>query len=285
MPMVLPKLKFNNLKLVYPPGRAGAPATLAVDLVGDQTASVNSIEIKPAEFTILLGPSGCGKSSLLRMIAGLVAPTSGQVLMDGAPINTPGKERGMVFQQYTTFPWLTVEQNVSFGLSLSKRGLPQKHKDVKKILELVGLQDSLKKYPKELSGGMKQRVAIARTLVNSPDILLMDEPFGALDPETRFKMQQLLLNIEEELRTTIVFVTHDVREAAYLGDTIYISTPRPCFLKYRIEHPYSKEKVNREQARIKHQREFLDLQMKIENMMHGMIEDGPTNKRISNNCP
>ena len=279
-----PKIELIGLRLCYP-NAAGAPSeegvqdpSLAVDLSGSGEAP--PIRIFPGEFTILLGPSGCGKSSLLRVIAGLVEPSEGEVLKDGKPVTGPGKDRGMVFQSYTTFPWLTVEENVLFGLELNrphgkserKRISREQHEKVHEIISLVDLASALHKFPRELSGGMKQRVAIARALVNDPDVLLMDEPFGALDPHIRLRMQALMLEVERKLHTTIVFVTHDAREAVFLGDTIYISTLQPCFLKYRIEHPFRKEEIPREKASERYPNDFLRFQREVEDRMQFLIE-------------
>ena len=265
------KLQLKGLQLQYPPAAHEDSALLAVDLKAGNAGEYANLQIAPTEFTVLLGPSGCGKSSLLRMIAGLVQPTSGEILMDGKQVVAPGPDRGMVFQQYTTFPWLTVEQNVSFGLNL-RGSADEQQALISETLDLVGLSDSRKKYPRELSGGMKQRVAIARTLVNQPDVLLMDEPFGALDPETRFRMQKLMLDIEKRLKTTIIFVTHDVREAVYLADTIYISTPRPCYLKYKLSHPFSKDRIDREEALYRYKSDFNSFHAEVEALMQGMVE-------------
>jgi len=281
---VPPKIELIGLRLYYPssvhaPQEEGMhDPSLAVDLKG--TADGPPIRILPGEFTVLLGPSGCGKSSLLRLIAGLVEPTEGQVLKDGKPVTGPGRDRGMVFQSYTTFPWLTVEENVLFGLELASsegrgdrlRIDREQHEKVREIIALVGLASALHKYPRELSGGMKQRVAIARALVNDPDVLLMDEPFGALDPHIRLRMQALMLEVERTLHTTIVFVTHDAREAVFLGDTIYISTLQPCFLKYRIEHPFRKTDILRDKASERYPNDFLRFQREVEDRMQYLIE-------------
>jgi NitT/TauT family transport system ATP-binding protein len=277
------KLELIDLRLRYPFSERYAPDVdadpgLAVDLRGADNAP--PIHIAPAEFTVLLGPSGCGKSSLLQMIAGLIKPTEGEVRKDGRPVTSPGRDRGMVFQSYTSFPWLTVEQNVLFGLKLGptqekerKNGIKQEQREkVREVIDLVKLSDALRKYPRELSGGMKQRVAIARALANDPDILLMDEPFGALDPHIRVKMQELMLEIERRLKTTIIFVTHDAREAVFLGDTIYISTTRPCFLKYRIANPFIKEEISREKARDRYPKDFLSFQREVEERLQYLIE-------------
>ncbi len=273
-----PKLELIDLRLRYPTSRhleveGHADPGLAVDLKG--TGDAPPIHIASGEFTIILGPSGCGKSSLLQMIAGLIAPAEGMVLKDGVPVTKPGRDRGMVFQSYTSFPWLTVEDNVLFGLRLrgsNGHSKKEKREKVREIVDLVGLSDALHKYPKELSGGMKQRVAIARALANDPDVLLMDEPFGALDPHIRIKMQELMLAIERRLNTTIVFVTHDAREAVFLGDTIHISTIRPCFLKYRFAHPFVKEDIPREKARERYSKDFLSFQREVEDRMQDLIE-------------
>ncbi len=277
----IPKLQLNEVKLSYTnSSNTNKKETKVVDLVGETGSNSHPISIAPAEFTVLLGPSGCGKSSLLRMLAGLIKPDSGQILKNGNPITGPSKDCGMVFQRYTAFPWLNVTENIQFGIELNPKISKENMKDeVERVLELVGLTEASKKYPKELSGGMKQRVAIARTLINKPDIILMDEPFGALDPHVRVKLQDLLLEIEEQLRTTIVFVTHDVREAVYLGDTIYVSTLLPCFLKYRFHHPFIKEKIPRKQAKEENKKDFIQFQNEIEDTLNQVIEhpDRPRN--------
>lgn len=192
-------------------------------------------DVYEGEFVTILGPSGCGKSTILRVVAGLVEPSSGQVLMDGREIKSPGVDRGMVFQSYTLFPWLTVQKNIEFGLELKSVNKKEREEIARHYLKLIGLDGFENVYPVNLSGGMKQRVAIARALANNPEILLMDEPFGALDAQTRTIMQELLLNIWEETHKTIMFVTHDVEEAIFLGDTIYIMTARPGRIKERIK--------------------------------------------------
>ncbi len=282
---VTPKLELVNVRLNY--AAAGQVEsdlqTLtheAVNLEGSHGAP--PIRIYPGEFTVLLGPSGCGKSSLLRMVAGLITPSSGAILKDGRPVTGPGNDRVMVFQAYTSFPWLTVEENLLFALDLESNGgdsqnaARSKRDRAKEMLEFVDLADSAHKFPRELSGGMKQRVAIARALVCNPDILLMDEPFGALDPHIRVKMQELMLRIGQAVKTTVIFVTHDAREAVFLGDVIYISTVRPCFLKYRILHPFDKTKIDREKARDRYSGEFLRFQREVEDRMQFLIEHPET---------
>ncbi|MFC0211286.1 ABC transporter ATP-binding protein [Paenibacillus chartarius] len=186
-----------------------------------------SFEVYDNQFVSFVGPSGCGKSTLLRMIAGLDEPTSGELEMHGKPIEGPGADRGMVFQAYTLFPWLTVRENIEFGLTLKKVPLFEKRAIADRFMELVGLAKFAKAYPKELSGGMKQRVAIARALASNPEVLLMDEPFGALDPQTKEAMQRLLLTIWEQEKTTIVFITHDIEEAVFLSQKVYVMDPNP----------------------------------------------------------
>jgi NitT/TauT family transport system ATP-binding protein len=194
-----------------------------------------NLEIKEGEFICFIGPSGCGKTTLLRIIAGLEKPTTGQVLLDGQEINGPGPERGMVFQEYSLFPWKTVIGNVGFGLELKKVPITERYDRSRGYLQMVGLEKFEERYPHELSGGMKQRVAIARALVNDPRALLMDEPFGALDAQTRNIMQSELLRIWQEEKKTVAFVTHSVDEAIYLGDRIVIMSARPGRIKAIIK--------------------------------------------------
>ncbi|QGP93581.1 Aliphatic sulfonates import ATP-binding protein SsuB [Neomoorella glycerini] len=218
-----------------------------------------SLEVQEGEFVTILGPSGCGKSTLLRIIAGLAEASSGQVYKDGRLIQEPGPDRGMVFQSYTLFPWLTVRQNIEFGLTLKGIDAARRREIVDHYLNIIGLAAFADAFPKSLSGGMKQRVAIARALANDPDILLMDEPFGALDAQTRLVMQELLLKVWEETRKTILFVTHDVEEAIFLGDTVYVMTARPGRLKARIPVPLSRPRS----FEIKNSRVFLELKTRI----------------------
>ena len=192
-------------------------------------------EPNKGEFRVFLGPSGCGKSTILNIVAGLYKPTSGEALLHGRPIAGPGPDRGMVFQGYSSYPWLTVLENVAFGLQL--RGVPQAERTrvARTWVEKVGLKGSEHKYPKQLSGGMRQRVAIARTLAVKPQIILMDEPFGALDVQTRLGMQNLINELWEELLGTILFVTHDIAEAVYLADKIHILSAGPGSLVDEVE--------------------------------------------------
>ena len=186
-----------------------------------------NLEVKEGEFVMIVGPSGCGKTTLINILGGLNTATSGEVLLDGKPVQGPGADRGMVFQGYSLFPWLTVQKNVEFGLKMKKMPKAQRAEQAKKFIDLVGLTGFENALPKQLSGGMKQRVAIARTLANEPEILLMDEPFGALDAQTRVVMQELLADISKKTKTTILFITHDIDEAVLLGDRIYVMSRRP----------------------------------------------------------
>ena len=190
-----------------------------------------SLEIPHGQFVCLLGPSGCGKSTLLNAIAGFAPPTSGRVLADGVPVAGPGPERGMVFQEYALFPWMTVEQNVGFGLEIKGMARAQIAARVGELLKLLSLEDFAKRYPKDLSGGMRQRVAIARVLALDSPIMLMDEPFGALDALTRRNLQDELLRLWAELKKTVIFVTHSIEEAIYLAYRIVAMTYRPGTIK------------------------------------------------------
>jgi ABC-type nitrate/sulfonate/bicarbonate transport system ATPase subunit len=201
-------------------------------------------EIQPGEFISLIGPSGCGKSTFLRLVAGLIKPDEGSFTLDGVPISGAGYERGLVFQDPTLFPWLTIYENVAFGLKI--RGLyKEKKDDVKEFIKLVGLEGFEKAYPHQLSGGMAQRAALARALVNHPKVLLLDEPFGALDAFTRMNMQDELIKIWQERGTTTIMVTHDVDEAIYLSDKIFVMTPRPAkiesIIKVEIGRPRERD--------------------------------------------
>jgi NitT/TauT family transport system ATP-binding protein len=194
-----------------------------------------SLEVRPREFLALLGPSGCGKSTLLYLIGGFLPTKTGSILLDGAPITGPGPDRGIVFQHFALFPWKTVRANVLYGLE--KKGLPReaREKRAQSFIDLVGLTGFEDSYPSQLSGGMKQRTAIARTLAIDPKILLMDEPFGALDAQTRHLMQTELLDLWRRSPKTVIFVTHDVQEAVYLADRVAVMTARPGRIKTIVD--------------------------------------------------
>lgn len=202
-----------------------------------------SVDIKDHEFVSLLGPSGCGKSTLLKIISGLIEPDSGEISIDGANVRKPGRDRGMVFQEYALFPWMTVEKNISIGMELKKHKKEEVAKKVAWAIELVGLKGFEKNYPHELSGGMKQRVAIARVLVMDSKILLMDEPFGALDAFTRMNLQDDLIGLWQKHKFTTVFVTHDVDEAVYLSDKIVVMTASPGEVKKVINVDISRPRI------------------------------------------
>ncbi|MCD2179580.1 ABC transporter ATP-binding protein [Rhizobium sp. C1] len=201
------------------------------------------LEIRPGEFVCLLGPSGCGKSTLLNAIAGFSLPTSGTLEVSGQPVTAPGPDRGMVFQEYALFPWMTVEANIAFGLDIRGTGKEEKARIVDDLLDMLGLKEFRHRFPKDLSGGMRQRVAIARVLALDPPIMLMDEPFGALDALTRRSLQDELLRIWRSVGKTIVFVTHSIEEAVYLGSRVVILTYRPGTIKrdVTIDLPYPRD--------------------------------------------
>lgn len=218
-----------------------------------------NLQLHPREFVCLVGASGCGKSTLLNIIAGLVQPSAGQVLVDGQPVPGPGADRGMVFQGYTLYPWLTVAQNVAFGLELRKLPRTQRRERVSYYLNVVGLTAFANAYPKQLSGGMKQRVAIARALANEPEVLLMDEPFGALDAQTKEQMQQFLLNLWEQTHTTVLMITHDVEEAIFLSQRVYVMGSRPGRLKLEIPVALPEHR----ELDIKLSSEFVDIKRQV----------------------
>ena len=222
------KLVIDGVGRTFPGVRGGAP-TVAVQ--------PTSLSVEDNDFITILGPSGCGKSTLLRIVAGLDTPTTGCVLLDGAPVAGPGADRGMVFQSYTLFPWLTVRQNIAFGLR--EKGMPEAQSEeiVAHYLDRTGLAAFAHHYPKMLSGGMQQRTAIARALANDPKILLLDEPFGALDNQTRGLMQELLLGIWEAEKKTVLFVTHDIEEAIFVAGRVVVMSARPGRIKADVPVP------------------------------------------------
>jgi NitT/TauT family transport system ATP-binding protein len=196
-----------------------------------------TLDVRPGEFLALVGPSGCGKSTLLDLLGGLTAPTSGRILLDGQPIAGPARDRGIVFQQYALFPWRTAAQNVEFGLDIAGLKARQRREIARHYLDLVGLTAFADRYPHELSGGMKQRVAIARSLAYDPEVLLMDEPFAALDAQTRETLQGELLRIWRATGKTIIFITHGIDEAVVLGQRVAVMTSRPGRIKHVVEIP------------------------------------------------
>jgi sulfonate transport system ATP-binding protein len=196
-----------------------------------------SIHVDPGEFVSIIGPSGCGKSTLLNAVAGFLKPTRGDVAVDGDPVARPSADRGMVFQQYSLFPWKTVRENVEFGLKMKGMERSKRETSARTLLGLAGLLAFENQYPENLSGGMKQRVGIIRALATGPKVLLLDEPFGSLDAQTRLIMQQILTNMWQRLKTSVLFVTHDIDEAIFLSDRVYCMTARPGTIKAEIAIP------------------------------------------------
>lgn len=232
-----------------------------VDAKGETVIALNNVnaDIVPGEFICLIGPSGCGKSTFLRLIAGLIKPTEGEIYLDGEKITKPGYERGLVFQDPTLFPWLNIHDNIAFGLK-ARHIYNEKKKEVKEFIHLVNLDGFEKALPHHLSGGMAQRAGLARALVNHPKVLLLDEPFGALDAFTRMNMQDELLRIWKERGTTMIMVTHDVDEAVYLSDRIFVMTPRPAKIETVIKVDISR---NEKHGRKRDSVDFLNLRSKI----------------------
>lgn len=238
-------LRINNLSKTYTDNNKQTEALRNI-----------SLSVEKGEFIALVGPSGSGKTTLLKILAGLIKPTSGQALLNDKSIDCPSRSRGMVFQQFSLFPWLTVRENIAFGLGLAKKKDEEK---IDSLLDSFGLKEFENSYPKSLSGGMQQRVAIARTLVVEPEVILMDEPFGSLDAQTRSKMQDFLARVYEKTQTTIVFVTHDIEEAVFLANKVYVLSNRPTTIK--SEHTISFGRP-REHS-LKHSKEFFDMSVQI----------------------
>ncbi len=226
------KLSIQNVSRVFPGVRGGEPT---------RALEPTTLTVEDNDFITILGPSGCGKSTLLRIVAGLDQPTTGSVLLDGEAVRDPGPDRGMVFQSYTLFPWLTVRENICFGLR--EKNVPEKQQAeiAAHFIEQVGLKGFENHFPKQLSGGMQQRTALARALANDPKIMLLDEPFGALDNQTRALMQELLLGIWEQHKKTVLFVTHDIDEAIFMANRVLVMTARPgkvkCDIGIDLPHP------------------------------------------------
>ena len=260
------KLAIRNLSKSYATARSTVSALAAIEL-----------HVAEAEFVSLVGTSGCGKSTLLHIVGGLDAPSSGSVELDGEPVRGPGAELGLVFQRQTLFPWLDVLDNVRFPHTLRRHRskavteveAANRAVLVDNLLHLVGLWDFRHSYPAELSGGMQQRAAIARALVARPDVLLMDEPFGALDTQTREEMQELLLHVNAQHRTTTLFVTHDIDEALLLSDRVIVLSPRPGRIIAEIGVPFARE---RRTAELKLDAEFLHLKRHV----GGLLRHNPT---------
>jgi NitT/TauT family transport system ATP-binding protein len=256
--VAIPKLEIRSLSKTYPVH--GKPLEVLQDI---------NLQLNPREFVSIVGASGCGKSTLLSITAGLIPPCAGQVLVDGKLVTGPGSDRGMVFQNYTLYPWLTVSQNIAFGLQFRDMTKAEQRERVEYFLDVVGLAQFANAYPKQLSGGMKQRVAIARALANEPAVLLMDEPFGALDAQTKEQMQQFLQRLWEQNHVTIMMITHDVEEAIFLSERVYVMSARPGRIKQEIV-------VNLPQSRdldLKLAPEFVDIKRTV---LHAIRNDSGT---------
>jgi len=260
----VPKLEIRDLVISY------------VDQTGQAVQAVDGVNLSVAnkpgvgELAVFLGPSGCGKSTVLKAIAGLLQPDSGEIFLDGQAVSGTGRDRGMVFQSYTSFGWLSVRENVEYGLKLQNVAKEERKARALTLLEQVGLKEFANAYPKQLSGGMKQRVAIARTLINQPKLVLMDEPFGALDPQTRWGMQALILDVLRRLDNTVLFVTHDIAEAVFLADVIFVLSHRPAKVLHRIEVPYFESR----EPLLKQSAEFKRVENHVLEMLHALEVKG-----------
>jgi NitT/TauT family transport system ATP-binding protein len=248
------RVQFDHVSLAFdtPKGK--------LTVVADVTYDIND-----GDFIAIIGPSGCGKTTMMSMLAGFQKPTTGRVLFDGIPVNAPGPERGVIFQEYGVFPWLTVKENIAFGLKLKANHVPasERKRICEHYLALMGLTDFANSYPKHLSGGMRQRLAIARAYAVKPQFLLMDEPFGALDAQTRANMQNLLLNVLATEGKTVMLITHSVEEAIYLASRIVVVTARPARIKEIIEVPFAYPRDDSLQERA----EFVELRSRIRQLV------------------
>ena len=241
----MPMLEAKNLCVTY---KTKNGTITAMDNV--------SLDIEEGEFICLLGPSGCGKSTFLNIVAGFLTPTSGEITLDGKRITKPGRERGVVFQEHALFPWLTIKNNILFGLKLRNVAKQEQEEELDKYLDMMGLTRFKDSFPKELSGGMRQRTSIARALINKPRTLLMDEPFSALDEQTRRKLQDELVKIWAREKVTIIFITHSIDEALILADRIVVMTPRPGRIHTIYDmrgHKRPRDETSDEMLAIKHE--------------------------------
>lgn len=252
----MPDIVVRDAEVQFPGIKRGAESVLALSDV--------NISIPDQQFVCLLGPSGCGKSTLLNLIAGFLQPTSGEVLVGGDPIGGPGPDRGVVFQDANVFPWLTCAENVAFGPRLQRHDSDQVRERVDHYLDRVGLLPFRDRLPMDLSGGMRQRLSLARVLINDPPILLMDEPFGALDAQTRIIMQELLLELWERDRKTVVFVTHDIDEALLLADRVYVMTTRPGRILDHVDVPLARPR----KYQVTNEPVFRDLRLRLFEQLH-----------------
>ncbi len=254
-----PFVRFAGLTVAY---GAGAARVLALEDV--------SLDFARGDFVCVVGPSGCGKTTMLQTLAGFLAPTGGEVLVDGAAVRGPGPERGVVFQQPALYPWMTVEANAGFGPRMRGRPRAETAASVAQYLRLTGLWEFRRRYPYELSGGMQQRLAIVRALVNQPDLLLMDEPFGALDALTREKMQEELHAVWRRTGMTILFITHSVEEAVYLGTEVVVMSPRPGRIVERVAAPFARQAGERDIRAIKSGTDFVAMRERVLGLIWGM---------------
>ena len=262
------KLSVRKVTKVF---RVGPEATI-------QAVVDVSFDVLDNELCVLLGPSGCGKSTVLRMVAGLEDPTGGRLALDGDEILGAGRDRGMVFQSYTSFDWLNVQENVEYGMRLNGVAKSERRDRASHFIDLVHLTKFKGAYPSQLSGGMKQRVAIARTLANDPAILLMDEPFGALDAETRWSMQELLMGIMETSKTTVLMVTHDIAEAIFLADRIVFMTGHPGRVRENLLTEFKSGKRIADKEAVINLPGYGDLEHHV---MHMMREESPSRERVT----
>ena len=251
------RLVLEEITKIYPVNK-GEPVVAVKDV---------SFDVYDNEVCALLGPSGCGKSTLLQMMAGLIRQTSGRMTLDGNEIQGPGRDRGMVFQSYTSFPWLTVFENVEYGMKLNRLSVSQRKERADYFIDRVHMTRFRDAYPVQLSGGMKQRVAIARMLANAPEISLMDEPFGALDAETRWHMQELLLDIIDETKMTVVIVTHDIQEALFLADRVAFLSAHPGQLKEMMTMEFKNNRRIPSKEELIELPGYIELERKIIRMM------------------
>ena len=254
----------ENLSMTFANPQTGARIEALKDI---------NFSLKKGQLLSVLGPSGCGKTTLLNMIAGFLNPTAGRMSLAGTPIEGPGVERGMVFQQGALFEWLTVSKNVDFGLRMKKTSKAESTQLVDKWLDIVGLQGFGDTPTYQLSGGMQQRVALARCLVNDPDVILMDEPLGALDALTREKMQSLILELWKETGKTILIITHSVEEALLLGERLFVMAPRPGRIHKEYNLPFAEEGLTKSLRDIKHDSRFADVREEILSMIWDMEEE------------
>ena len=256
-------LTIDNVSMIYSvPG--GTPVHALKDV---------SMRLEPGELLSVLGPSGCGKTTLLNILAGFLSPTAGRVLLDDDPVTGPGAERGMVFQQGALFEWMTVEKNVAFGPKVTGKPEKEYREVVRHLLDVTGLTDFSEKPVYQLSGGMQQRVALARCLANDPEVILMDEPLGALDALTREKMQGLVLKLWKETGKTIILITHSVEEALFLGERLIVMAPRPGRIEKEYRLPFADQGLEESPREIKAGQEFIQNREEILSMIWGMEEE------------